>query len=50
MKRLAIIDWGIGGVSIYKLIKERLGQIPVTYFSDTGVTPYGKVTRAECVD
>ncbi len=49
MKRLGIIDWGIGGVSIYKLIKERLGPVPVTYFSDTGVTPYGKMTRPELV-
>ena len=47
--RLAIIDWGIGGVSIYRLIKERLGEIPVTYFSDTGVTPYGKMARPELV-
>lgn len=49
MKRLGIIDWGIGGVSIYKLIKERLGAVPVTYLSDTGVTPYGKMTRSELV-
>ena len=49
MKRLAIIDWGIGGVSIYKLVKEQLGDIPVTYFSDTGVTPYGKMSRSELV-
>ncbi len=47
MKRLGIIDWGIGGISIYKLIKEQLGPVPVTYFSDTGVTPYGKMTRTE---
>ncbi|MBK7394353.1 MAG: aspartate/glutamate racemase family protein [Chloracidobacterium sp.] len=49
MKRLGIIDWGIGGISIYKLIEERLGPVPVTYFSDTGVTPYGKLTRPELV-
>ncbi len=46
---LAIIDWGIGGVSIYKRIKERLGDVPVVYLSDTGATPYGKMTRAELV-
>ncbi len=44
--RLGIIDWGIGGVSIYKLVRERLG-LSVTYLSDTGVTPYGKMTRPE---
>jgi glutamate racemase len=46
---LGIIDWGIGGVSIYKAIKEKLGPVPIIYFSDTGVTPYGKMTRPELV-
>jgi len=46
---LGIIDWGIGGVSIYKAIKEKLGPLPILYFSDTGVTPYGKMTRPELV-
>lgn len=44
--RLGIIDWGIGGVSIYKLVKQQT-DVPVTYFSDTGVTPYGKMSRDE---
>ncbi|HUR99845.1 MAG TPA: aspartate/glutamate racemase family protein [Pyrinomonadaceae bacterium] len=46
---LGIIDWGIGGISIYKLIKEQRPQVPVIYFSDTGVTPYGKMSRGELV-
>jgi len=49
MPKLAIIDWGIGGISIFKLIKKRLGPIPITFLSDTGVTPYGKMTRAGLV-
>lgn len=49
MKRLGIIDWGIGGVSIYRLIREQLGDVPITYFSDTGVTPYGRMSRPELV-
>ena len=48
MKKLAIIDWGIGGVSIYNLVKDELG-LPIVYFSDTGATPYGKMTRRELV-
>lgn len=48
MDRLGIIDWGIGGISIYKLIQERLG-VSVIYFSDTGATPYGKMTKPELV-
>jgi glutamate racemase len=47
MQRLGIIDWGIGGISVYKLVRERLGDIPVTYFSDTGATPYGKMSAVE---
>jgi glutamate racemase len=47
--RLGIIDWGIGGVSIYKVIKGALSNVPVTYLSDTGVMPYGKMTRRELV-
>jgi glutamate racemase len=48
-KKLAILDWGIGGVSVYRLVKERLGDAAVIYFSDTGATPYGKMSRAELV-
>jgi glutamate racemase len=47
--KLGIIDWGIGGVSVYKSVKQSLGDMSVTYFSDTGVTAYGKMTRAELV-
>jgi glutamate racemase len=43
--RLGILDWGIGGVSIYKLIKQRSPDLGVTYLSDTGVTPYGRMTQ-----
>ncbi len=41
------MDWGIGGISVYKLIKESRPEVSVVYFSDTGVTPYGKMSRAE---
>lgn len=44
---LGIIDWGIGGVSVYKVVREQLGDLPVIYFSDTGATPYGKMARRE---
>ncbi len=46
---LGILDWGIGGISIYKLVKQRLGDVPVVYFSDTGATPYGKMGQSELV-
>lgn len=46
---LGILDWGIGGVGVYKLIKQELGDVGVVYFSDTGTTPYGKMTKPELV-
>src|SRR5215470_4255671 len=46
---LGIIDWGIGGIGIYKLIKSSLPDVPVIYFSDTGVTPYGKMARQDLI-
>lgn len=46
---LGIVDWGIGGVGIHKLIKSRLGNVPIIYFSDTGVTAYGRMSRDELV-
>ena len=46
---LGIIDWGIGGIGIYKLIKSGLPDVPVIYFSDTGVTPYGKMARQDLI-
>ncbi len=46
---LGIIDWGIGGIGVYKLIKEHRPDVSIVYFSDTGVTPYGKMSRAELV-
>jgi glutamate racemase len=47
--RLGILDWGIGGIGIYKLIKERFPNTSVLYFSDTGATPYGKMSRPELI-
>ena len=47
MSRIGIIDWGIGGIGIYTLIKKRIPSVPVTYFSDSGETAYGKMSRFE---
>jgi glutamate racemase len=46
---LGIVDWGVGGLSVHQLIKSRLGPVPMIYFSDTGVTPYGRMSRPELV-
>lgn len=47
--QLGILDWGIGGIGVYRLIKQRWSDVPILYFSDTGVTPYGKMSRPELI-
>lgn len=42
-----MLDWGIGGVACYRLLKRVRPQVPVIYWSDTGAVPYGKLTRRE---
>jgi len=43
---IAILDWGIGGVGFFELLRARRPDVPVIYFSDTGATPYGKLRAA----
>lgn len=50
MGRIGMIDWGIGGIGIYRRLKASFPQASVTYFSDTGFTPYGKTTRRELIE
>jgi glutamate racemase len=45
--RLGILDWGIGGVGFYALVRARLPKLPVVYWSDAGTVPYGKQAPAE---
>ncbi len=50
MKRpvdLAVLDWGIGGLSVYNALEPALGgECSILYFSDAGATPYGKLGPA----
>lgn len=43
---LGILDWGIGGIDFYARLRARHPAIPVTYWSDAGTTPYGKLPEA----
>jgi glutamate racemase len=42
---IGIMDWGIGGFSVYKALRDRGSEADVLYFSDSGTTPYGKLSR-----
>jgi glutamate racemase len=43
---IGICDYGIGGISLYKRLRE-LSDVDVIYYSDTGYVPYGKVPEDE---
>lgn len=49
MKRLVILDWGIGGLGFWKEWKGYRPEEGVGYFSDRGFEPYGKVSEGELV-
>lgn len=43
--RLAIMDYGIGGIDLYKRIKLQFPSLGISYFSDAGEVPYGKLSK-----
>ena len=47
MERLGFLDWGIGGIGIFRAFRQRRPEVPVLYWSDTGATPYGRLPAAE---
>jgi len=44
MDKLAVIDWGIGGLGFYREWKKHRPEDGIIYFSDSGYTPYGKLS------
>ena len=43
---IGIMDWGIGGLSVFKALRDRGLTADILYFSDSGTTPYGKLAKA----
>jgi glutamate racemase len=43
MAYTAVLDWGIGGLSVLREIRAGDPERPLLYFSDSGFTPYGKL-------
>ena len=41
----ALLDWGIGGLSVYNEIRKRDPERSLLYLSDSGAVPYGRMTR-----
>lgn len=42
---LGVMDWGIGGIDLLNRLRARHPALPFVYWSDSGMTPYGKLTR-----
>ncbi|HEY2739888.1 MAG TPA: aspartate/glutamate racemase family protein [Thermoanaerobaculia bacterium] len=42
----ALLDWGIGGLSVYNEIRKRDPERSLLYLSDAGAVPYGLMPRA----
>jgi glutamate racemase len=45
--KIAILDWGIGGLGFYKFFKTHYPNSPVIYWSDAGWTPYGLAPKKQ---
>lgn len=43
--KLGLLDWGIGGVDLYRRVRARQPDLATVYWSDSGATPYGKLGR-----
>jgi len=41
---VGIVDWGIGGLGFYRLLKRKCPNVVVDYLSDAGTIPYGRMS------
>lgn len=46
-KRVAIMDYGIGGLGLFRKLKQLRPAMGITYFSDSGEVPYGKLPQKQ---
>jgi glutamate racemase len=44
--RLGVLDWGVGGMGFVRALRQRAPGVPFLYVSDTGSTPYGKLSSS----
>ena len=47
---LVVLDWGIGGLSVYRSLQKTFPWLTMIYFSDSGSIPYGQLTRRQMAD
>ncbi len=49
MNRIGMIDWGIGGLGVYKELVSNSPRFSCVYISDSGFTPYGKSSKLKLI-
>jgi glutamate racemase len=47
--QIGLVDWGIGGLGVYKELRKELKSNSYVYLSDSGFMPYGKVPKAKLI-
>jgi glutamate racemase len=47
---LLLLDWGIGGLSVFNEVRKRRPDLRCLYLSDSGATPYGQMAPAELTE
>jgi len=45
--KLAVVDYGIGGLDFWQRIRRRYPKLSTIYLSDSGFTPYGQLTEID---
>lgn len=48
--KLAVLDYGIGGLDVWRQLRARHPQLDMIYLSDSGFTPYGQLSRRALCD
>ncbi len=49
MNKVGLLDWGIGGLSVYKELQKQIKSNSYVYFSDSGFVPYGKAKKKDLI-
>lgn len=47
--QIGLVDWGIGGLSVYKELKKEIKNFSCIYLSDAGHSPYGKTRSSKLI-
>jgi glutamate racemase len=47
--KVGLVDWGIGGLSVYRELLKAKPGMECIYFSDSGATPYGKMSKKQLI-